>query len=184
MRRHLYIHLRWFVFQSSYIVGCRGALQLGGPCQGEPTKGIRLISSRVTKLSQRNNKNSCLTSVKHFFNLFILVGPTVTRPVQRPPSCQLLNNGLYIQVIYENDIQIRLKIDSFLPGFEPMPSPVASPHANHWAMTTLLNKISLLNEFIKISIFTLALNAWMPSKQSFATKKVDPHQKHRFFLKF
>ena len=35
--------------------------------RGEPTKGIRLISSRVTKLSQRYNKNTCLTSVKHSF---------------------------------------------------------------------------------------------------------------------
>ena len=39
--------------------------------QGDPREGahqgIRLISSRVTKLSQRYNKNTCLTSVKHSF---------------------------------------------------------------------------------------------------------------------
>ena len=39
----------------------RGSVKRGS------TKGIRLISSRVTKLSQRYNKNTCLTSVKHFF---------------------------------------------------------------------------------------------------------------------
>ena len=38
-----------------------------GSVSGEPTKGIRLISPRVTKLSQRFNKNTCLTSVKHSF---------------------------------------------------------------------------------------------------------------------
>ena len=51
----------------AFIVGCRGASQLGGPLPGEPAKGIRLISSRVTKLSQRYNKNTCLTLVKHSF---------------------------------------------------------------------------------------------------------------------
>ena len=38
-----------------------------GFTSGDPTKGIRLISSRVTKLSQRYNKNTCLTLVKHYF---------------------------------------------------------------------------------------------------------------------
>ena len=33
----------------------------------DPTKGKRLISSRVTILSQRYNKNTCLTLVKHSF---------------------------------------------------------------------------------------------------------------------
>ena len=34
-----------------------------GVTYGDPTVGIRLISSRVTKLSQRYNKNTCLTLV-------------------------------------------------------------------------------------------------------------------------
>ena len=38
-----------------------------GSVSGVPTKGIGLISSRVTKQSQRYNKNTCLTSVKHSF---------------------------------------------------------------------------------------------------------------------
>ena len=38
-----------------------------GSVLGEPAKGIRLISSRVTKLSQRYNKDTCLTLVKHSF---------------------------------------------------------------------------------------------------------------------
>ena len=40
-----------------------------GSVKGWPTKGIRLISSRVSKLSQSYNKNTCLTSVKHSFIL-------------------------------------------------------------------------------------------------------------------
>ena len=36
-----------------------------GFTSGDPTKGKRLISSRVTKLPQRYNKNTCLTLVKH-----------------------------------------------------------------------------------------------------------------------
>ena len=41
------------IFEEKYIVGCQGASQLGGSLLGDPAKGIRLISSRVTKLSQR-----------------------------------------------------------------------------------------------------------------------------------
>ena len=37
----------------AFIVGCRGASQLGGFSSRDPTKGIRLISLRVTKLPQR-----------------------------------------------------------------------------------------------------------------------------------
>ena len=48
-----------------------------GSVSGEPAKGIRLISSRVTKLSQRNNKNTCLTFVKHSF-ILLHVNPYVT----------------------------------------------------------------------------------------------------------
>ena len=38
-----------------------------GSMRGGPTKGLRLISSRVTELSQRYNKNTCLTLVKQSF---------------------------------------------------------------------------------------------------------------------
>ena len=44
----------------------------------------------------------------------------------------------------------------------------------------ILNKISRSTELFT---FNSGIKC-MPSKQSFATKKVDPHQKHRFFLKF
>ena len=59
-----------------------------GSVKGGYTKGIRLISSRVTKLSQRYNKNTCLTSVKHSYISYQLVASNdITMPNCTTTSC-------------------------------------------------------------------------------------------------
>ena len=91
-----------------------------------PTKGIRLISSRVTKLSQRYNKNTCLTSVKHSFisNKTVLTSSTSLvvvvflinggifseqkRLTSRIPQRDLLSHGQYKtpQLCYSSKTEI------------------------------------------------------------------------------
>ena len=48
----------------TYIVGSRGASQLGGTFEGT-LQGIRLISYSFTKLPSWYNKNTCLMLIKH-----------------------------------------------------------------------------------------------------------------------
>ena len=43
-----------------------------GFTSGDPMKGLRLISSRVTKLSRRYIKNTCLTVVKLSYILILI----------------------------------------------------------------------------------------------------------------
>ena len=55
-------------FEHKYIVGSRGASQLGGTFLGNlQLQGIRLISYSLTKLPSCYNKNTCLMLMKHSY---------------------------------------------------------------------------------------------------------------------
>ena len=66
---------------------------------------------------------------------FIALRPGPIKGVCSPPTPLLMSVGiptkLYFHIINENDIQICLKIDTPLQGFEPETTLVASLYANH-----------------------------------------------------
>ena len=82
-----------------YIVGSRGASQLGGTFQGT-LQGIRLISYSLTKLPSWYNKNTCLMLIKHsLFLLFVwLLFYAVTKHLRKLLHCNNLKR-------YEKDHQ-------------------------------------------------------------------------------
>ena len=127
-------------WSKTYIVGCQGALQLGGVRERGPTKGIRIISSRVTKRSQRYKKSTCLTLVKHSFISTNYISswcrPSVgSFHLSISTICQKAN---YVETLESEPTQLIQiwvrKRHSLVPGFEPTTSVVPSQCTTNWAI--------------------------------------------------
>ena len=135
------------------------------------------ISHYKSLLVKRIGVNNCpLCGCSYCSMCIIALQPGPIKGVCSPPKSLLMSEGIptitYIHVIYENNIQIHLKIDSPLPGFKPGTNQVASRHANHWATMTWCHcRIEFFFNFTYSSVYSHRIAKYNGSLECFKLGK-------------
>ena len=106
MKRHLFNHLLWSVFQSSltlHITSYKFSMDL---CVHQLfiilKQPVHISVTVFYNLIKLTNHFFIFTIEKETYQPYALVGPTVTRPVQDPLAVLLLDNQLYIYIYIYN----------------------------------------------------------------------------------